>query len=190
MRLGKQTMMLPEFLAKHAPNYEIPKLLRQALLHGHCHDKAIMKMSHEQQLLQKMGLTVDLLNSGCCGMAGSFGFEREHYDVSVKCGERVLLPEVRSAPKETLIIADGFSCREQIEQMTDRKALHFAQVLRMASEHGPHGPTGNYPERAGKELAGQSAGKLRVGEWVLAGLGGVAVLALMRWVIRSRDHVE
>jgi Fe-S oxidoreductase len=78
-----------------------------------------------------------VLDSGCCGMAGAFGFEKgDHYDVSIKCGERVLLPEVRKADAETLIVTNGFSCREQISQTTDRKALHIAQVLKMALEGG------------------------------------------------------
>jgi hypothetical protein len=79
-------------------------------------------------------------------MAGAFGFEKDHYDVSVACGERMLLPEVRRAAKDTLIIADGFSCREQIRQLTDRQALHTAQVLQMAVKEGPRGPSGNLPE--------------------------------------------
>jgi hypothetical protein len=80
-------------------------------------------------------------------MAGSFGFERDHYDVSMKVGERVLLPAVRSAPKDALIIADGFSCRTQIAQATSRRALHLADALEMAERDGVQGPSGDYPER-------------------------------------------
>src|SRR5205823_4090360 len=83
-----------------------------------------------------VGLDVTVLDAGCCGMAGSFGFEKDHYDVSIKCGERVLLPAMRAAARDTLIIADGFSCREQIAQMTDRQALHLAQVIQMALRGG------------------------------------------------------
>ena len=79
-----------------------------------------------------MGLDFELLDSGCCGMAGAFGFEKDHYDVSIKAGERVLLPRVRQADDQTLIIANGFSCREQIEQTTERQGLHLAQVMQMA----------------------------------------------------------
>ncbi|HEX8898132.1 MAG TPA: hypothetical protein VF751_05500, partial [Chthoniobacterales bacterium] len=86
-------------------------------------------------------------DSGCCGMAGAFGFEKDHYDVSIACGERVLLPKVREAAKDTLVIADGFSCREQIRQTTGRRALHTAQVMQMAMNEGPRGPSGNFPER-------------------------------------------
>jgi hypothetical protein len=80
-------------------------------------------------------------------MAGAFGFEADKYDVSIACGERVLLPEVRKAAKDTLIIADGFSCRTQVQEMTDRHPLHIAQVLKMALDHGPQGPSGNLPEK-------------------------------------------
>jgi hypothetical protein len=97
-------------------------------------------------VLSKLGLDYQVLDSGCCGMAGSFGFEAGHYDVSLAVGEHELLPAVRQADKETLIIADGFSCREQIAQTTDRQALHLAQVLQMALHDGPQGPAGAYPE--------------------------------------------
>ncbi len=105
-----------------------------------------MKFGADEELWNQLGLEVEVLDSGGCGMAGAFGFEREHYDVSIKCGERVLLPEVRKAGKDTLIVADGFSCREQIRQTTDRKALHMAQVMKMAMAEGPRGPSGNFPE--------------------------------------------
>jgi Fe-S oxidoreductase len=80
-------------------------------------------------------------------MAGSFGFEKEHYDVAMKCGERVLLPAVREADKDALIVADGFSCREQIAQATDRQALHVAQVIRMAMQEAGKGAATTFPER-------------------------------------------
>jgi Fe-S oxidoreductase len=87
----------------------------------------------ERSLLDRLGLDYTVLDSGCCGMAGAFGFEKgEHYDVSIACGERVLLPQVRAASADTLIIADGFSCREQIAQTTGRHAIHIAEVLKMA----------------------------------------------------------
>ncbi|HJT59561.1 MAG TPA: hypothetical protein VJ761_23835, partial [Ktedonobacteraceae bacterium] len=120
----------------------------KAVVHGHCHHKAIMKLDDEESLLTKLGLDYHVLDSGCCGMAGAFGFEREHYDLSIKAGERVLLPAVRHADKETLIIADGFSCREQIEQTTDRQALHVAQVIQMAMREGQEEPARGYPEAA------------------------------------------
>jgi Fe-S oxidoreductase len=91
-----------------------------------------MGMDSDEGVLTKLGLDFDMLDSGCCGMAGSFGFEKDHYDVSVKAGELVLLPAVRKAAEDTLIIANGFSCREQISQTTGRRALHLAEVIQMA----------------------------------------------------------
>jgi FAD/FMN-containing dehydrogenase/Fe-S oxidoreductase len=146
-RVKQQTFTLAEFLEKHAPHYQVPKLERKALVHGHCHHKAVMKLDAEKKLLKKMGLNYDLLDSGCCGMAGAFGFEADHYDVSIACGERVLLPAVRSAGKDTIILADGFSCREQVRQCTDRVPLHVAELLKMAMDEGPRGPAGNLPEQ-------------------------------------------
>ncbi|MGH7874593.1 MAG: hypothetical protein ACREQO_20580 [Candidatus Binatia bacterium] len=104
-------------------------------------------MAHDTNLLDKLGVDYQVLDSGCCGMAGSFGFEKGHYDVSRRIGELVLLPAVREADKDTLIIADGFSCREQIAQLTDRRALHTAQVLQMALDGGAR-QTGPYVESA------------------------------------------
>jgi len=127
-RLSKNAMTLGEFLVEHS-RFEFPKLNRKAIVHGHCHDKAVMKMKCEAELFKKIGLEFEVLDSGCCGMAGSFGFEIEHYEISKKCGERILLPRVRETPTETLLIADGFSCREQIEQLAHRRALHTAEVL-------------------------------------------------------------
>ena len=123
---------LAEFLEKKAPDFKIPQINNKAIIHGHCHHKAIMKLDCEKSLLKKTGLDYEVLDSGCCGMAGYFGYEKgDHYDVSIKAGERVLLPAVRSFDSNGFIIADGFSCREQIEQETNSKGLHLAQVLDM-----------------------------------------------------------
>jgi len=135
-RLREQSYTLSEFLQKKVQGYEPPQLRRKALVHGHCHHKAIMKFGPEKELLEKMGLDVHMPDSGCCGMAGSFGFEADKYDVSVKCGERVLLPAVREAPEDMLIVADGFSCMEQIKQLTGREAIHLAQVIQTALRAG------------------------------------------------------
>jgi Fe-S oxidoreductase len=143
-RLARQTFLLSEFFEREGVAY--PALRRRALVHGHCHHKAVMKMDAEERALKSMGLDVEMLEAGCCGMAGSFGFERDHYDVSMKVGERVLLPKVRQTPKDVLIIADGFSCRTQIAQATDRRALHLADLIEMAATDGPGGPQGDYPE--------------------------------------------
>ncbi len=131
-RLRKQSFLLSEFLQMHAPDYHLPKVSKKVLLHGHCHQDALMKMNHEEALLQSLGAELQSLDSGCCGMAGPFGFQKEKFEVSQAVGERVLLPAVRNAAPDTLIVADGFSCREQILQGTGKTALHLAEVLRMA----------------------------------------------------------
>ena len=130
-RLRQQTFLLSEFLVKEA-DYHPPALRRKAIVHGHCHHKSILKFDSEQELLKRLDLDFQILDSGCCGMAGSFGFEAEKYELSVKIGERVLLPAVRNVAPDTLIIADGFSCLEQIEGLTGRKPMHIAEVLQMA----------------------------------------------------------
>jgi len=155
-RLHEQTLTLGEFLEKKAKGYRPPKLQRKAIVHGHCHHKAIMKMDAEAALLSKLGLDLQILDAGCCGMAGSFGFEKDKYEISIKAGERVLLPTVRDAAKDMLIIADGFSCREQIAQTTDRRALHLAQVLQMAMREGSVGPSKDYPEMSYSPVARES----------------------------------
>lgn len=129
-RLRAQTKLLDEFLL--AAEYRVPTLKRKALIHGHCHQKALWGMSAEQKIVDRMGLDAELLDSGCCGLAGSFGYEEHHYDVSMKIAERVLYPRVRQADPETLIISDGFSCREQILHGTRRHGMHLAEVIQMA----------------------------------------------------------
>lgn len=131
-KLSRQVFLLSEFMEKKAPGFTLPQLPRKAVIHGHCHHKSVMKMSDEESVLRKMGVDYEAPAAGCCGMAGSFGFEHEKYDVSLAVGELELLPAVRSAPADSLIIADGFSCREQIEQCTGRKPLHLAEVIQMA----------------------------------------------------------
>jgi Fe-S oxidoreductase len=101
----------------------------EALVHGHCHHHAVMGLEADRNLLERTGLSFHLLDSGCCGMAGAFGFEAEHYEISLTIGERVLLPAVREAAPETLIVADGFSCRQQIVQTTNRRPIHLAELL-------------------------------------------------------------
>jgi hypothetical protein len=130
-RMSRKTFTLSEFLMKEA-HYVPPQLHGTALVHGHCHDKSILEFKTQVQLLQKMGLQVETPETGCCGIAGSFGFEKgDRYRVSVKCGERVLLPKVRESEYDTLIVADGFSCRTQIMQGTKRRPIHHAQVLQI-----------------------------------------------------------
>jgi Fe-S oxidoreductase len=131
-KLSDLAMTFAEFLQKFASDFSLPKLESAALVQGHCHHKAVMRMRHEKSVMQKLGLRYEVLESGCCGMAGAFGYEADKYNVSMACGERVLLPRVRESSQETLLVADGFSCREQIEQATGRKTLHLAEVVRAA----------------------------------------------------------
>ncbi|HZQ75761.1 MAG TPA: (Fe-S)-binding protein [Acidimicrobiia bacterium] len=141
MRLKNQTHLLSEFLMEQVKGYEPPKLNRKAVVHGHCHHKSLMGMGTEIGLLQKMGLDIDEPDDGCCGMAGAFGLEKgAHYDVSTRLGERVLMPRVREADSDTVIVANGFSCREQIRQMSNRKAMHLSEVLLMAKREGQSQP--------------------------------------------------
>ena len=116
-------------------------------------------------------------------MAGAFGYENDHYDVGIRCGERVLLPAVRNAPRDSLIVADGFSCREQISQQTDRKALHLAQVLQMALHDGPNGPAGEAPEAGYSLLEKTPAVPASVA-------GGFSVLAAagLWWILHSHKR--
>ncbi len=133
-RLSRQTFLLSEFLEQKAKHFPLPKLARMALVHGHCHHKSIMRMTDEETILRRMGIDFQSPAPGCCGMAGSFGFESDKYEISVAIGELELLPAVRKAPQEFLIIADGFSCREQIAQCTARRAMHLAEVIQMAMQ--------------------------------------------------------
>ncbi|MGD9734610.1 MAG: FAD-binding and (Fe-S)-binding domain-containing protein [Solirubrobacterales bacterium] len=137
-RLSLQALTLAEALQQHAPDWEPPRLEAKALVHGHCHQKAVMGMSAESELYSRIGLDFEVLDSGCCGLAGSFGFEREHDEISRQIGEQRLMPAVRGAGERTILIADGFSCKTQIETLTERRALHTAQVLKLAmeAEHG------------------------------------------------------
>jgi FAD/FMN-containing dehydrogenase/Fe-S oxidoreductase len=136
-RLRTQTLLLSEFLVRHAPDFQpAPHPGSKILLHGHCHHKSMMKMTDEVALLRRTGAEVELLDSGCCGMAGPFGFERGKFEVSQILGERVLLPAVRAASPDTLLVADGFSCREQIAQNSPRRAVHFAEVIADREQQG------------------------------------------------------
>jgi len=146
--LSRQTFLLSEFLETSAQKFPLHRLDRKALLHGHCHHKSLMKMTAEEAVLRRLGVDFQSPAPGCCGMAGSFGFEDDKYDISIVIGELELLPAVRQAPPDWLIIADGFSCREQIAQCTPRHALHLAEVLQMAL-HGEGAPQSlPYPESA------------------------------------------
>ena len=149
-RLSKQVVLLEELLVREA-DWKPPRLERHAIVHGHCHQQAILGMDSQREALERAGVHCDIPDAGCCGMAGSFGFEKEKYDVSMACAERVLLPALRAADERTLVIANGFSCREQVEQATGERPLHLAQVLAMAlrdRSSSAGGPSGTRPATA------------------------------------------
>jgi FAD/FMN-containing dehydrogenase/Fe-S oxidoreductase len=178
--LSKQTFLLSEFLEqKLTPGAMLPQLNRRALLHGHCHHKSIMKMTAEESLLHRVGVDFTSPAPGCCGMAGSFGFHAEHYGVSQAIGELELLPAVRQAPADWLIIADGFSCREQITQNTTRHALHVAEILQLALHPSALDRDDPYPEsRAVRDREQEIRASMR-----RAGItaGAIAAAGLVTW---------
>jgi Fe-S oxidoreductase len=135
--LARNSFLFEEFLAKEATagrlDLKLKPIATDALLHGHCHQKAFAVMGAVEQVLRLVpDLKVRTLESSCCGMSGSFGYEAEHYDISMKMGEAGLLPTVREASPDTLIVADGTSCRHQIEHGAQRQALHVARILEKA----------------------------------------------------------
>ncbi|MGA8342216.1 MAG: FAD-linked oxidase C-terminal domain-containing protein [Candidatus Sulfotelmatobacter sp.] len=176
--LARQTFLLSEFLESNSGNSPLPRFERKALLHGHCHHKSIMKMTAEESLLRRIGIDFQSPAPGCCGMAGSFGFEHDKYDISAAIGELELLPAVRKAPSDWLIIADGFSCREQIAQGTGRHALHLAEVLQMALDPSQLADD-PFPE---SRLADQREAEVRSSmKRAGLGLGALAAGGLLLW---------
>jgi Fe-S oxidoreductase len=131
-RLASQTFLFSDFVAR--VDFPWPQLNTDVVVHGHCHQKAVFGMKGEAALLDKLGVRWSLLDTGCCGMAGSFGFNAQHYDLSMKIGEDKLLPMVRDAGPETIVVTNGFSCREQIQQGAGRHTLHIAQLADKALE--------------------------------------------------------
>ena len=176
-KLKEQTLLLSEFLEQKIGNRQLPQLKRKALVQGHCHHKSVLRFDAEHSVLKKLGLDAQVLDSGCCGMAGSFGFESDKYDVSVAIGERRLLPTVRKAGDSTLIVADGFSCREQISQQTDREALHLAEVIQLAKASDTiHGERPEAKLTARRKATRRNA-RLRAAAVLALIAGGVVVLA-------------
>ena len=154
-RLREQTFTLAEFL--QSIGYVPHRLQGKAIVHVHCNQIAVMGHKADREILARTGLDIEVLDSGCCGMAGSFGFERKKYAMSQTIGERVLLPKVREAETGTLIIADGFSCREQIRQGAQRETLHLAQVLQRALREGAPPANAEPPEPARRKNIGAHA---------------------------------
>ncbi|MER5219773.1 FAD-binding and (Fe-S)-binding domain-containing protein [Streptomyces flaveus] len=130
--LARSTRTLAELLLHHTTGWQPPRIDAGSISQTHCHQHATSGFSADSALLEAMGVDNSVLNSGCCGLAGNFGFERGHYDVSVAAGEQVLLPAVRAADPDTVVLADGFSCRTQIAQQTDRSGTHLAQLIARA----------------------------------------------------------
>jgi len=130
-KLSKQVWLLADWLAAKAPEWVTGRLAgAKIILHGHCHHKAVFGgPANEVALLRKAGAAVELIDSSCCGMAGPFGFEAGKIEVSKAIANLGLLPAVKAAASTTIVVADGFSCREQIGQLSDREGMHFAEVL-------------------------------------------------------------
>ncbi|HTW94659.1 MAG TPA: FAD-binding and (Fe-S)-binding domain-containing protein [Tepidisphaeraceae bacterium] len=191
-RLSNQTFTLTDFLRSHAPDFVIPRLHRKAIVHGHCHQKSLDTLNDrelgilfaEKEMLSRMELDANILDSGCCGMAGAFGYEKEneHYEVGRAVGEQVLLPAVRQTPAEELIIADGFSCQEQIEQETGRTALHMAQVMQMAMGGERSEAVSSEAAIAAARRRGRTRSMAQAG--VLLGAGVLAGYLAMKWIKR------
>ncbi|MEZ5081487.1 MAG: FAD-binding and (Fe-S)-binding domain-containing protein [Thermoleophilia bacterium] len=129
-RLASQTFLLSEFLERQ--RYQPPPLQADALVHMHCHHRAVIGTDAEVAVLKRMGVDIEVLDSGCCGMAGSFGFDADHYEVSTRIGERVLLPRVRGMSDDQQLITNGFSCREQVQQETGHRPVHLATLIQRA----------------------------------------------------------
>jgi FAD/FMN-containing dehydrogenase/Fe-S oxidoreductase len=182
-KLSQSAMTLSEFIDREGDRFALPKLGRKALVQAHCHHTSILKFEPEDRVMRKMGLDFERPDSGCCGMAGAFGFEEKNLEVSLRVGERVLIPKVRGAADETLIVADGFSCREQIAQTTKREAMHFAQLLLMALREGPRGLRDPLPEKRyiePKPLIPNARKLLGIGAGVALFAGGIALLRKWR----------
>ena len=184
--LSQQTFLLSEFLERYAKNFQLPRIARKALVHGHCHHKAIMKMNAEEAVLTRMGLDFDSPAPGCCGMAGAFGFENDKYEISREIGELELLPAVRDASPETLIIANGFSCREQISQETGRHALHLAEVIQMGLRQMGEAIREQYPEQVSVQRREKDIqDSMRRSAWALAALAASSALL---WGLSNRRN--
>ncbi|MBY8840139.1 FAD-binding and (Fe-S)-binding domain-containing protein [Streptomyces sp. SP2-10] len=160
-RLAAQTRTFAEQLVHHAPDgWRPPQLARQATVQTHCHQHAIMKFDADRELMRRAHLDAEVLDEGCCGLAGNFGFERGHHEVSMAVAEQGVLPAVRGAAPDSLVLADGFSCRTQIEQGgTGRRALHLAEVLALALD-------GNLPSDRPERLADRPDEPSRTARWV------------------------
>ncbi|MBI3306999.1 MAG: FAD-binding oxidoreductase [Candidatus Omnitrophica bacterium] len=130
--LKHQTYLFSEFVERYSSRLKINRLNRPALVQMHCHHRSVLGMDDERSVLSRLGLEYQMLDSGCCGMAGAFGFDEGHYPISVKLAERKILPALQAAPANAYVLADGFSCREQIQQLSKKRVYHLAQILERA----------------------------------------------------------
>jgi FAD/FMN-containing dehydrogenase/Fe-S oxidoreductase len=182
-RLSELVCFFDEFLDRHAQRLHGARLERKAIVHAHCHQKALIPLHTGAKAMDALGMDAEILDSGCCGMAGSFGFESAKYDVSKAIGELAVWPAVRGAAVDTLVIADGFSCRDQIAHGTGRRALHLAQAAALALHPEQLPARDKAPElhieqrRRQRQLALQTRSVLLTGGLVLA---GVALLSARR----------
>lgn len=177
-RLAKQSYILSEFIMKYVEEDKLPKIDSKVLLHFHCHHSSVLKTEDETSLLEKIGVNFNALDSGCCGLAGSFGFEKDHHEISMQSGERVLLPAVREQDQNTMILTNGFSCREQIAQGTNRKAFHLAELMHLAILEGNYKSNGETPEDYYRQNYGQKYKETSVVPALLTFITAVAVVGL------------
>jgi FAD/FMN-containing dehydrogenase/Fe-S oxidoreductase len=179
-----QVLNFSEFLMRHADEFEWPQMQRRAVVHGHCHQKAVSTMRSEEQALTRIGMKFELPNNGCCGLAGSFGFEAEKYALSMRIADKELTPHLLAAEDETFVVANGFSCREQAKQASDREALHLAEVMQMALHEGPSGPLGRPEAEIVERRRRDVLGTIRNSSVLLAASALVGLAAY--WFLRRR----
>ncbi|WP_438388915.1 FAD-binding and (Fe-S)-binding domain-containing protein [Actinopolyspora saharensis] len=175
-RLAANSYHFAEFCQRF--ELPVPSTSGRALLWGHCHHRATGGLTPDQRMLERMGFEVDPVSGGCCGVAGSWGYERGKFGLSVDCGEQALLPAVRAADEDALVVADGFSCRGQIEQVGGRRAVHSGQVLRLAQEASAGEPPACGPPA--RPPAGAGTRALRATA-LLAGVGALGACASGAW---------
>ncbi|MET8584903.1 FAD-linked oxidase C-terminal domain-containing protein [Streptomyces collinus] len=182
-RLAGQVRTFAEQLVHHAPDgWRPPRLARHATVQTHCHQHAVMKFDADRELMRRAHLDAEILDEGCCGLAGNFGFERGHHEVSMAVGEQGVLPAVRAAAPGSLVLADGFSCRTQIEEGgTGRRALHLAEVLALALD-------GNLPSEEPERLADRPHGPSRALRWATTASAAALVAAAGTGAARRLRH--
>ena len=182
LRLRDHVVTLAELLTEHTPGWQPPAIARQVLAQVHCHQHAVMRWDADADVLKNGGARLEQLESGCCGLAGNFGFQRGHHEVSVACAEQALLPALRDAPGDAVVLADGFSCRTQIHELDSggREAMHLAELLALAAELPAEHPERRAMRPAAPDPAATAAA-------LAAGAAGLAaVAAVARWVRRRR----